>query len=730
MLSSISRLWLRNMSSKFTNRLALEKSPYLQQHKNNPIEWYPWGSEAFEQAKSKNLPIFLSVGYSTCHWCHVMEKESFENEEIAKYLNENFVSIKVDREERPDVDKMYMTFVQAVTGSGGWPMTVFLTPDLSPITGGTYFPPDDNRGMLGFPTILKMIKKEWDNDKESLIKQGKHIINLMKTEFASDDVRNTEEVFNNILTHKQKTFDGKFGGFGNAPKFPKACDLDFLINYAAAFQTENEANSKDCVRMLEATLEGMTLGGIHDHVGKGFHRYSVDAEWHVPHFEKMLYDQAQLLATYSDFHILTARKNKEFEKTIRDIVEYLKECLYHPEGGFYAAEDADSFPRHGDQKKVEGAFCVWEKDEIKNLIGDRKIGESSMFDVVCEYFDVEDGGNVPRSYDPHGELTNKNILRRLLSDEECAKNFDLTVEKLLEGIEEAKKILRDARSERPKPHLDSKIVTSWQGLTITGLSRAFVATNDETYLDLAMKCVAFVRKYLVNPETNDLRRAAYKSEDGESIEIKPIRAFSDDYAFLIQGLLDIYTLTGNQTLVEWALDLQTKMNEKFWNHEGDNGYFISEETVVPGVDARMIEDQDGAEPCATSVAANNLLRLYDITEDEKLREMANKCFRGAAERLNKVPLAVPKLAVAHRRWQCGSHTYVIVGDYNSEFVQKARKAINQKLIANSSVVHIQSKDDISAQGASHSGMAHGQMPCVYVCKNFCCSLPIRNVEKI
>uniref|UniRef100_A0A1I7T1V4 Thioredox_DsbH domain-containing protein n=1 Tax=Caenorhabditis tropicalis TaxID=1561998 RepID=A0A1I7T1V4_9PELO len=651
-----------------------------------------------------------------------MEKESFENEDTAKILNDNFVAIKVDREERPDVDKLYMAFVVAASGHGGWPMSVFLTPDLHPITGGTYFPPDDNRGMLGFPTILNMIRTEWQTEGENLKRRGAQIIKLLQPETTSGDVNRSEDVFNAIYSHKKTTFDKQLGGFGTAPKFPKASDLDFLISFAS--NDPNSEDGKECIKMLQKTLESMDDGGIHDHIGNGFHRYSVDAEWHVPHFEKMLYDQSQLLATYSDFHRLTERKHENIKYVINDIFKYM-EKISHKDGGYYAAEDADSLPVHDSSKKMEGAFCVWEKDEIKNVLKEKTVGDANLFDVFCDYFDVEDNGNVSRSSDPHGELRNKNVLRKLLTEEECATNHGITIQQLREGVQEAKELLWKVREKRPSPHLDSKMVTAWQGLAISGLIKAYQATNEMKYLKRAKKCAQFTAKYL--EENGELKRSVYLGSNGEVEQgNQKMKAFSDDYAFLIQGLLDLYTVLGKSEYLERSIRLQKTCDDKFWN---ENGYFISEKDNEE-VSVRMIEDQDGAEPTATSIASNNLLRLFDILEKDEYKEKANKCFRGASERLNKVPIVLPKMAIALQRWQLGSTTFVLLGDPESDLLVETRRRLNQKLIENLSVVHIRSEDDVSVSGTSHNAMSHGPQPAVYVCKGFTCGLPTRKIDDL
>ncbi|CAD6192483.1 unnamed protein product [Caenorhabditis auriculariae] len=722
----------RNMTSGFTNRLALEKSPYLLQHKHNPIDWYPWGKEAFDFAKKNNRPIFLSVGYSTCHWCHVMEKESFENPAIAKLLNENFVAIKVDREERPDVDKLYMTFVVAVSGHGGWPMSVFLTPDLAPITGGTYFPPDDTQGMMGFASILKLIMSKWEKEQEATGQLGEQILQMIRNQSKSEHgvVKSSDEIVLDMYRHKFKNFDKKHGGFGNAPKFPKPCDLDFLIASAAWYRKSDPERAENCLHMLKVTLDEMSRGGIHDHVGKGFHRYSVDSEWHVPHFEKMLYDQSQLLATYSDFYRLCGKENPEVARTIRDVADYMNDCLSHPDGGFYAAEDADSLPSDGAEKKKEGAFCVWEKKEVEDILSGMKVGSTSAAEAFSVYFDVEENGNVSRRLDPHGELTNKNVLRRLHSDTECADILGISVEDLLPGIELAKQKLLKIRKTRPLPHLDSKMLTAWQGLAITGFVKAFRALSDDSLLERALKCLKFVENNAKDSHGN-LIRAVYRSESGQ-VEKGPesIAAFSDDYAFLIRGLLDVYDVNGDSKIAQKARDLQEKMIEKFWDHENNCGFFLGEENAHEGTSVRLIEDQDNVEPCATSVAAGNLLRLYAIFEDEKLREKAAKCFTSFAERLNKYSFSLPVLAMANRRSQLGEVTIAIVSSENSDFSREVRKIVDNKFIWNASTLQINPDDPLLSGSETHAAMAHGPSPAVYICENFACGLPLKSIEEI
>ncbi len=435
---------------KYTNRLIHEKSPYLLQHAHNPVDWYPWGKEAFEKARKENKPIFLSVGYSTCHWCHVMEHESFENPEIAMLMNNNFVSIKVDREERPDIDQVYMTFVQATTGNGGWPMNVWLTPDLKPFVGGTYFLPEDKWGRPGLKTVLNKIAEAWKTDRENIVASSDKILRALQsaTEQAGGADKISEGVCNRAYEQFASQFDEKLGGFGDAPKFPRPVTFNFLCDIYGADPDSKEG--KRALGMTLFTLRKMAEGGIHDHIGGGFHRYSTDKFWHVPHFEKMLYDQAQLAMAYLDaFQIM---RDPLFERTARDILDYVRRDMTDKEGAFYSAEDADSLVAQGKPEHAEGAYYVWTTDEIDKLLGAER---AKAFDY---FYGLEAKGNAPE--DPQGEFKNKNILiqRHDLSD--LAKKFGLTNEKAGQQLADSLKLLFGARGKRPRPHLDDKIVTA------------------------------------------------------------------------------------------------------------------------------------------------------------------------------------------------------------------------------------------------------------------------------
>lgn len=511
--------------SKYTNQLVNEKSPYLLQHAHNPVDWYPWGQEAIDLAKKENKLIFLSVGYSTCHWCHVMEKESFENEDVAKVMNEHYINIKVDREERPDIDRVYMLFVMATTGGGGWPMSVFLTPDLRPVTGGTYFPPEDRWGRPGFKTILLSIAKKWKENREQFTEAGGNILQaLEKITLADKQSSSTipgEAAWNKCVLHYIDSFEPEFGGFGTAPKFPQAAIFNFLFHFYARDKSNPQA--KKCLEMCLYTLTKIAKGGIHDHISSGFARYSVDNHWHVPHFEKMLYDQAQLTTAFTDAYLAT--KDEFFSDVVKDIIKYVNRDLRHELGGYYSAEDADSCPTYVADHKKEGAFCVWEYNELKSLLEGKEINGIKYLDIFCNYFGVEEDGNISPTSDPHGELTNKNVLIIYDTKEECAEKFGLTMEQFNKVLSECVDILYEARQKRPRPHLDTKIICSWNGLMIAGLAEAGQALGDKNYVDDAIKAANFIKEYLYDSSSKTLIHSCYRADNGSIVQRYIIRSF-------------------------------------------------------------------------------------------------------------------------------------------------------------------------------------------------------------
>ncbi|KAF8360815.1 hypothetical protein PRIPAC_87738 [Pristionchus pacificus] len=725
-----SRVLSNPFRSSSMDRLANTKSPYILQHKNNPVEWYPWGNEAFDRAKSLNRPIFLSVGYSTCHWCHVMERESFENQEVADILNANFVSIKVDREERPDVDKLYMSFIQALNGGGGgWPMSVFLTPNLAPITGGTYFPPENKWNQMGFKSILRFISQKWKEDPEHIKSSASEVLKAISSKTVSSqsgDPPTVEVCFMATYQKLKASFDEENGGFGDAPKFPKPVDLSFLLHFAQSQAKKRPEEAKEAIRMLTKTLHAVYHGGIHDHVGKGFHRYSVDAGWHVPHFEKMAYDQGQLLSIFSDVALLTG--DDICKRAARDIVEYLDENLSQNDGGFWSAEDADSHEVKGAQHKKEGAFCVWEEEEVKKVLHGEMVDSIPLSDIVIPYYGIKKEGNAPAYTDPHDELKEQNILIMHNTHEEMSEILGVKSDKLREAIEKAKSLLFAHRSLRPKPHLDSKMVTSWQGLIISGLARAAIALADPMLARRAQLAVDFVKEN-VRSENGDLIRAVYTNEEGGIDHGEPIVAFADDYAFLIQGLLDLYETTLDEKLIEWAEELQRKMNEKFW--EGDSGYFVSEEDVVAEAGTRMIDDQDGAEPCSSSVAMNNVVRLAELVETDEMVDQAEKIVSHAAPRLAKFPFILPRLLEGYERMEHGGIKIVLIAGEARDSMPFL-SLIRQHLIPNLALIRLKPSESswLSQRMPSLEAIRNTEKPSVFICEDHACGLPITTVEDL
>lgn len=499
-------------SCSHTNRLAQEKSPYLLQHAHNPVDWYPWGDEAIQKAKDENKLIFLSVGYSTCHWCHVMEKESFESDEVAKIMNHYFVNVKVDREERPDIDQIYMNFLLMIKGSGGWPMSVWLTPDLAPITAGTYYPPNDQWGMPGFKSVLLNIAAKWQDKSGDLSRTGRSIIDAMRKGVAERDPSTlaepttTEVKFDQAVRIFKRNSDDDWGGFGNHPKFPEVSKLNLLLH---AHLVKPDTATLDLVTL---TLRKIAQGGIHDHMFGGFARYSVDRKWHIPHFEKMLYDQGQLLMAYAN--VYKATHDRFYLDIAMDIFRYITKDLQHPVGGFYSGEDADSYPAFGDADKIEGAFYAWSWQEMKDHF-DANRGEfvtDKAFDIYCHYYGCVDGGNVEPANDPQGHLLEKNILMVRTTLQETGATFGLSADDVRQVLQRGNSVLLAERNKRPRPHLDTKIITAWNGLVLSGLSKLACvgdAATREPILVTAKRLVEFVRSNMYDDTSKTLSRTCY-----------------------------------------------------------------------------------------------------------------------------------------------------------------------------------------------------------------------------
>ncbi|CAH2239801.1 spermatogenesis-associated protein 20 isoform X2 [Pararge aegeria] len=719
---------------KHTNRLAKEKSPYLLQHAHNPVDWYPWCQEAIDKAKKENKLIFLSVGYSTCHWCHVMEKESFENEDVAKIMNEHYVNIKLDREERPDLDRVYMLFVMATTGGGGWPMSVFLTPELRPVTGGTYFPPEDKWGRPGFKSILLTLARKWRENRAQFIEASGNILDALQNISRIQDATATsvpgEAAWTKCVRHYVATFEPQFGGFGKAPKFPQASIFNFLFHFYA--RDKHDPEGKKCLDMCLHTLTKIAKGGIHDHVSSGFARYSVDNDWHVPHFEKMLYDQAQLIVAYTDAYLAT--KDVFFADVVRDIVKYINRDLRHELGGYYSAEDADSYPFHGAAHKKEGAFCIWEYNELKSLLGDKKLGSLSSFEIFCDYFNVAVSGNIAPESDPHGELTDQNVLIIYGSKEETMSKFGITLEQFNQVIDECIDVLYEARSKRPRPHLDSKMLCSWNGLAIAGLAQAGQGLGEKSFVEDAIKTAKFVKDYLFDPNTKTLLHSCYRDKDGNIAQTnQPIEGFLDDYAFLIKGLLDLYEASLDLTWLNWARELQMIQNELFW--DADKGGYYTCSTDDRSVILRLKEDQDGAEPSGNSVSCHNLQRLATYADKSAVpeggdqeREMAKKILMVFAKRLMDNPTALPEMMSALMFYNDTPTQVLIAGGCTDPRTLELVRVVRSRLLPGRVLAVADPAADSPVVLSRIRGT--GDVPTAYVCRRYACSLPVTDVKEL
>jgi len=691
------------------NRLSREKSPYLLQHAHNPVDWYAWGEEAFARARAEAKPIFLSIGYSTCHWCHVMERESFENPRIAEVLNRHYVSVKVDREERPDVDRVYMAFVQATTGSGGWPMSVFLTPDLQPFHGGTYYPPEDRYGRPGFGTLLERIADIWRNSPDKILDQGSQFTEALRAHlqevkgFGPLKVEWLDAGYRQLVSG----FDPEEGGFSCAPKFPRPAIFNFLFRVG---RRENKANA---FAMAELTLRKMARGGIYDHLGGGFHRYSVDARWHVPHFEKMLYDQAQLVVAYLEAYQIAAAT--EFATVARETLDYVLRDLLSPQGGFYSAEDADSLPDAQAVEKKEGAFYVWTQEEIDQLLSP---DESLVFQKT---YGVGRRGNVDPGSDPHGELANRNVLFRQNDPETVAKLTGLPETQVLSAIAAAKQKLRTAREKRPRPHLDDKIVTAWNGLMISGFAKGFQVLRESAYLGAAQTAAGFIRQNLFGPRL--LR--SYREGAGKTF------GFAEDYAFLIQGLLDLYEADFDVQWLQWAGELQLQMNGLFADKTG--GYFSTEADALD-ILFRLKEDHDGAEPSANSIAAMNLIRLSRIFNRSEFQDSAARIIGTFHSTLERMAVALPQMLAALDSTVREPVQIVVAGPRNDPATTEFLRVIGGRYLPDKIVLladgeknqeWLQQHIETIRQMIPLDGK-----PAVYVCRNFACELPVTDAEKL
>ena len=730
------------------NALAHEKSPYLLQHAENPVAWLPWGEAAFARARAEQKPIFLSIGYSTCHWCHVMAHESFENAAIAEILNAHFIPIKVDREERPDVDKVYMTYVQAMSGHGGWPLSAWLTPELKPFYGGTYFPPEDRHGRPGFPVILHAIARGWQEEREKLVAEGERAIATLREHYetkaenselragkagsgsqlstlSSQLLESASSAFEKGFEYFFEAFDAAHGGFGGAPKFPRAANLNFLFRIAALQGPQSEMGT-EAVKLAAATLRAMARGGIHDHVGGGYHRYSVDEGWFVPHFEKMLYDQAQIALNCLDARQATG--DERFAWMARDIFSYVARELTGPEGGFYTAEDADSAIPIDDGAEephapahAEGAFYVWTAGELRLALGEN-------FAFIASHFGVEENGNVPAALDPHAEFRGKNILaqRRALAD--TAREHSLTPEQANDRLLAALALLREVRAVRPRPHLDDKIITANNGLMVSALARAHQVLGADdigNYLAAATRAAGFVERELFEAKRGVLFRN-WRAGRGAT------EGFAEDYAFWIQALLDLYEASFAIRWLRWADQLQAKMDELFWDAE--RGGFFNSAAGDASIVLRLKEDYDGAEPAPSSVAAMNLLRLGALLHDETRRTQGLRTIEAFRTQWSRAAHALPQMLCAVELALEPPRHVVLAGDPQAEDFRALVAVLHEKLGPRRALL---AADGGTGQAwlAERAPWLAGLKPLdgratAYVCEEFACQAPVTTAEAL
>jgi uncharacterized protein YyaL (SSP411 family) len=582
---------------EFTNHLINESSPYLLQHAHNPVDWYPWGEAAFAKARQENKPILLSIGYSACHWCHVMAHESFEDEQIAQLMNEHFVNIKVDREERPDLDQIYMNAVQMMTHHGGWPMTVFLTPDAVPFYGGTYFPPQDRYNMPGFPRILLSVADAYRERKADIAETSKSmVIELSRLSEANTSVQPVEkELLDAAYVGIFRSYDPVNGGFGGAPKFPPAMTLEFLL------RTYVRTSNAQALEMVRHTTEKMASGGMYDQLGGGFHRYSTDAKWLVPHFEKMLYDNALLSRVY--LHYYQISQDKLAHDTTTGILDYVLREMTSSEGGFYSTQDADS-------EGHEGKFFVWEYDEVRRIL----TGPHAT--LFCEYYDITPGGN----------FEGKNIPNVKLTLDELAAKHEMSVSDVEDSIKRSRSRLFEVREQRIKPDRDEKILTAWNGLMLASFAEAGAALNRPEYVEAARRNAEFV---LSNLRCDGLLRRTYK--DG----VAKFNAYLEDYSFFIEGLVILYETTAETRWLNEALTLTDRMIDEFWDETNGGFYFTgnSHETLI----VRSKDYFDNATPSGNSVAAIVLLRLAILNGRDDYRNVATAVLNQIADSARKYP---------------------------------------------------------------------------------------------
>ncbi len=682
------------MSDKtLTNKLANELSPYLLQHKNNPVEWYPWSDEAFGRAKAENKPVLLSIGYSTCHWCHVMERESFEDIEVAKLMNETFINIKVDREERPDVDHIYMTVCQMMTGAGGWPLTILMTPDKKPFFAGTYFPKHSRGERPGMIDLINRTREVWKSHQAELMEQAEEITeHLMLMKPNNEESFISESIFRKTFHELAGSYDEFNGGFGNRPKFPVPHNLLFLLRYY------KRTGSDEALTMVVNTLTKMRLGGVYDHVGFGFHRYSTDTRWFLPHFEKMLYDQAMLLSAYSETYMVS--QNELLKQTAYEITEYLERDLLAPEGAYYSAEDADS-------EGEEGKFYVWHIDEIRQLL----IGN---VEFATDLFGIEESGNFFDEATREKPGTNVLYLKQTLESYAKIHNFDYV--ELLQKANSIRQILLNERSKRIRPHLDDKILTDWNSLMISALCKAYTAFSDEKFLIYARRTYDFLRNNMFsdNYSLKHRYRAVAAGIDG----------MIDDYSFTIAASLDLFTRTAKAQYFEDAIKLTDYLIKHF--SAPDGGFYFTSDLAEKLI-IRKKEIYDGAIPSGNSVMLMNLVRLNRITGKSSYLDIADKMTKMFGGSVSSVPSAYTSFVTGLDALLLPTGEIFIVGtNADSGLFQK----IQRLFLPNYQIILITDENSaILGEHVASLSTAFGEVT-AYICTDFICSPPIHGEIEI
>jgi uncharacterized protein len=679
------------MDAKHTNRLIHETSPYLLQHAHNPVDWYPWGNDAFEKAKSENKPILLSIGYSACHWCHVMERESFEDEKIAALMNELFVSIKVDREERPDLDEIYMNAVQMLTGRGGWPMTVFLTPDGKPFYGGTYFPPDDRQGMPGFPRILAGVAQAYRERPQDIDKSVGQILTALQrmAQSTATERKLSQEVIPEGADQIARAYDSENGGLGRAPKFPNVGVYELFLR-----QFRHSRNQR-FLEMVSHTLTKMAEGGIYDHLGGGFHRYSVDEKWLVPHFEKMLYDNAQLVRIYAQLYCLSG--NLLFKRVVEETVEYLLREMLHHEGGFYSTQDADS-------EGEEGKFFVWTPDEVSRIIGDNA---SAIF---CRVYDVTEYGN----------FEEKNILHPVLTIDQASKLFRQDSGAIEALLADAKRKLFTVRERRIKPFRDEKIITSWNGLVLSGLAEAIKISPRPAYIEAVNRTVDFIFAKMFRDG-----HLLHTYKDGTAKHL----GYLDDYAFLAIGLLDLYETNFDPVHLERAVQLAETMLREFWDDTSGAFFYTgkSHEQLI----SRAKPAFDGSIPSGNAMATQLLLRLYYLKGTEDYLKRAENILRSYYDAMESQPFGFAHMLCALDLYLNKPKEIVVVGKREELATKHLIEKIHSFYLPNKTLQLVGPDELLENTSPLLQGKTQVDgKATVYVCQNFTCSAPVTDWEAL